>query len=66
MAKDTPFTKEDFEAMGPRQKGFAVYWFGANPAQPNIPETYTPKPEEKAEYDRGQFEAVLAAQDSED
>lgn len=58
------FTREEFASMTPKQKGYAVYMFGARKDQPNIPETYTPSLVERSQYERGQLLAVMDAQDS--
>ena len=57
-------TAAEFEALTPREKGYAVYMAGCRDDQPNIPEEYTPAPEDQAEYDAGQFDGVLEAQDN--
>ena len=59
-------TKEEFAALTPRQKGYAVYMAGNRADQPNIPSEYTPEPGDKREYEAGQFEGVLEAQDCDD
>lgn len=57
---------EDFAMLSPYGKGYAVYMFGSREDQPNVPEEYEPSEEDKAEFDRGQFQAVLDVQDSEE
>ena len=57
-------TTKEFEALTPRQKGYAVYMAGCRDDQPNIPEEYTSALEDKEEYDAGQFEGMLEAQDN--
>ena len=57
-------TKAEFEALTPRGKGYAVYMAGCREDQPNIPEEWTPAAEDQAEYDAGQGEGVLEAQDN--
>ena len=56
-------TKEEFEALTPREKGYAVYMAGCRDDEPNVPEEYTPAPADKAAYDEGQFDGVLEVQD---
>ena len=56
-------SKAEFDALTPREKGYAVYMAGCRDDQPNIPEEFTPAPEDKGEYDAGQFDGVLEAQD---
>ena len=57
-------SKKEFLSLSPRLKGYAVYMAGCREDQPNIPETWTPKPEDQKEYDAGQFDGVLEAQDN--
>ena len=59
-------TKAEFEALSPYEKGYAVYWAGHRDDQPNIPERFEPMDGDREEYERGQFAAVLDAQDSEE
>lgn len=66
---DHIFTKKEFEALTPKERGFVVYWCGENPKQPNIPNEKNQYPVGSREYkqwDEGAFEAMLAAQDSEE
>ena len=58
-----PITPEAFEALSPAGKGYVVYFLGCHADEPNVPETYTPAPEDRAEFDRGQAHAILAVQD---
>jgi len=63
---ETPLTAAEFAAMTPRQKGYAVYMLGARLDQPNIPESYEPAPEDRAEYSAGQSDAIIACIDGEE
>lgn len=58
-------TKEEFAQLTAYEKGYVVYWCGAREDQPNVPESYEPSDGERADYKRGQMQAVLDAQDSE-
>ncbi len=53
-----------FDKLTPYEKGYAVYWFGERKDHPEVPKHYEPKPEERAEYERGQAAACQAAQDA--
>ena len=57
---------DEFASLSPYGKDYAVYMLGSRDDQPNVSEEYTPSPEELAEYDRGQHQAVLDVQDSEE
>lgn len=62
------FTKEEFEAYTPKQKGYAVYMCGMRDDQPNIPNEheYKPDPKDQAEFDEGIWAGILLqAQDDE-
>lgn len=37
-------TKKEFESMTPYKRGYAVYMFGANDEQPNVPDEKNPYP----------------------
>lgn len=59
-------TKEEFEALTPFQKGYAVYMAGSRDDEPNIPANYSPiwaSPQDKADFEAGQLQAVLEVQD---
>ncbi len=60
-------TKEEFEAMSAKTKGYMVYMFGHRKDQPNIPEDYRDNipDEDKEAYDAGQHRAMIIAQDFE-
>lgn len=58
-------TAEQFDAFEPRTKGYVVYMCGSREDQPNVPETYKPAPEDKAEYDAGASAAYIAVLDVE-
>lgn len=60
------FSKQEFDAMSPYQKGYIVYMCGSRDDQPNIPEHYEPTEAEKKEFERGQLKAVLDVQDGEE
>lgn len=55
-----------FSEMSAYEKGYAVYMLGERDDVPEVPSSYEPSPEERAEYERGQLAAVLVAQDSEE
>lgn len=56
-----------FEEMTAVEKGYAVYTYGENPDYPDIPKTYAPTtPQARMEYNKGQWVAMLDAQDSEE
>lgn len=61
-------TKEEFEALSPFDRGYAVYMAGARDDQPNIPdEKEPPYPVGSMEFNQylsGQRHAVLEAQDN--
>ena len=59
-------TAEEFVALRPRGRGYAVYMAGARSDQPNIPNEKNPYPKDSLQakaWDEGQFEGVLEAQD---
>ena len=61
--KPRVLTREEFEGMPPRVRGYLVAWLGPDLSQPNIPSAreYKVKPEEKAEFRAGMEEAVTEA-----
>jgi len=59
-------TKRDFNKMTPFQKGYAVYLFGANDDYPAVPAVFVPTLIEKEQYQAGQQQAMLDAQESEE
>lgn len=59
-------SKAHFECLSAYEKGYAVYMFGCDNAEPHVPETYAPTPEEAADYARGQRQAVQDVQDGEE
>ena len=62
-------TKQQFDEMSAYGRGFAVYWCGKNPDEPNVPDEENPYRHgtvEWSDWNRGQQAAVLAAQDSEE
>ena len=64
-----PLSQEEFEALTPYERGFAVYMAGNREDQPNVPNETNPYPvktREHKEWERGQFAGVLEAQDSEE
>jgi len=58
------FTQREFEDLTAYQKGYAVYLFGCRQDQPAVPESYEPAPTDLAQYEKGQYDAILAVQDS--
>lgn len=61
-------TKEEFEALDPFHRGWAVYMAGAREDQPNVPQEDNPYPdgsEEASEWDRGQQRACIEILDTE-
>lgn len=64
-----PLTQAQFDALTPYQRGYAVYMLGSRSDEPNVPEEKCPYPAgspDAAEWDSGQFQAMLTAQDSEE
>jgi hypothetical protein len=64
-----PITREAFLALSPRTRGYVAYMLGARDDEPNVPDESCPYPtgtEQAKEWDEGQFQAVLDAQDSEE
>lgn len=62
-------TKALFAKLNPYQRGFIVYWVGANDDEPNVPDETNPYPpgsRAAADWDRGQMAAILTAQDGEE
>lgn len=60
-----PITKEEYDQMGPFEKGYTNYWQGAwNPAVRGCP--YLKGSPEWEKFNNGQLKAVIAAQDSEE
>lgn len=62
-------TKEEFEALSPRQRGYVVYMYGDRDDQPNVPSESCPYPPGSVEweqYAQGMMTAVLEVQDMED
>ena len=59
-------TKLEFDSLPPYPKGYAVYMLGARKDEPNVPRRYKPNEDEREEFDRGERQAVLDAQDSEE
>ena len=57
-------SRKKFLSLSPRLKGYVVYMAGCRKDQPNIPETWTPKSKDQEDYDAGQFDGVLEAQDN--
>ena len=52
-------SKSDFEGLTAKEKGYVVYMRGADPMYPNIPESYSPSPEDEKEYNKGGMSACL-------
>jgi|GEM_PF-5843948 len=62
-------TKEEFERLSPRDRGYAVYMLGSRDDQPNVPDESNPYQEgteDWAQWNVGQQLGVLEAQDSEE
>lgn len=62
-------SRREFERLAPRDRGWVVYTAGARADEPNVPDEKNPYPtgsEEAKEWDRGQAQAVLDAQDGEE
>lgn len=59
-------TKAEFKAMSAYEKGYAVYMAGSREDEPHVPADYKPRKEDRKEFERGQFQAMLQAQDSEE
>lgn len=64
-----PMTNDEFLALSPRQRGYAVYMMGSDSDEPNVPDEACPYPARSAnaeEWHEGQRLAVLDAQDWDD
>ena len=59
-------TKEDFEALAPVERGYAVYMCGCRDDQPNVPDEKNPYPGESAEHKRWAEGAMLACLEVQD
>ena len=60
-------TKEDFEALQPHTRGYAVYMCGSRDDQPNVPDEKNPYPEgskENEQWANGAMAACIEAQES--
>jgi len=60
-------SRETFESLSPRDRGFAVYMYGCRDDQPNIPDESNPFQKgcgDWEEWNQGQHEAVIAVQDN--
>lgn len=69
MSSGQRITKKEFASLSPYQRGYTVYWCGANPKQPNVPDEENPYPVnslERAEWDQGAEAAARDAQDGDD
>lgn len=61
-----PMSKEEFEALDPKTRGYAVYMMGNRSDEPNVPNEDNPYPAgspEHAAWDDGQSLAVQDVQD---
>ena len=58
-------TQDEFDALSPRGKGYAVYMAGAWCDQPNVPKIYVPAPKDAPEYAAGQMAAAVEVIDGE-
>ena len=59
-------SREEFEALEPKQRGYVVYMAGCREDEPNIPDEKNPYPagsNESKDWDFGQRIAVIEAQD---
>ncbi len=63
MSSLRPFTKSQFERMNLFAKGYWVYMAGADPDEPNIPESWAPPKHYRKRYEAGQQHAILICQD---
>jgi hypothetical protein len=62
-------TKEEFEGLSPRDRGYVVYMCGAREDEPNVPAEgciYPKDSEDYKEYLAGQHEALLEVIDGEE
>ncbi len=62
-------TQAEFEALTPYQRGYAVYMLGCLETEPNVPDEKNPYPQatvESLQWNTGNYEAMMAAQDSEE
>ena len=60
-------TREQFEALGPKERGFVVYMLGCIEDEPNVLDEknpYSPDSLSANAWDRGQREAVQLVQDN--
>jgi len=60
-------TKEEFEELSPKNRGYAVYMAGNRDDQPNVPNENCPYDMETEDFNawnRGQWIAMLEAQDN--
>lgn len=69
MCESPEMSKEEFRRLAPGARGYAVYWYGERDDQPNVPNESNPYPAGSTEFQewaRGQSQAMIDAQDSEE
>lgn len=61
-------TRSEYDALRPTQQGFAVYMQGAHSGSElaGLTNPYPEGSQDRKEWSQGQFQGVLAAQDSEE
>lgn len=62
-------TREQFEALLPRQRGYVAYMLGSRSDCPGVPDEANPYPrgsKEAAQWNAGQRAAEIEAQESDD
>lgn len=60
-------SKEEFELLDPKSRGYIVYLKGAREDEPNVPDEDNPYPEDTEKHkwwNEGQDDAMILAQDS--
>ena len=65
MTNSPVITTEEFIALTPYAKGYAVYMCGARANQPNVPDEYTPSSKNVEAFSRGVRAAILEITESE-
>ena len=68
MSDNKLYTKAEYDKLPPYEQGFIQYWQGEQPgSELKRARCHYPKESsERAEWDRGQLQATLAAQDGEE
>lgn len=62
-------TREQFESLTPRQRGYVAYMLGAREDFPGVPDEKNPYParsKQAAQWDAGQQAAAIEAQEGDD